>query len=152
MRVNKRFLGWTIYVQTLCGGIKKRYSCKPTLFLHAVRLQHEDLGTPGFSPNPISSPSPPRAMAVFGLRGNAAHFIILMSRTQTAALQPRVLSDFNPSSFMESNGCAFTPTEGWPGGCGPGQANVTWHGGVYLNCRHLISETLQIFIHNQMRD
>lgn len=32
MRVNKRFFGWTIYVQTLCGGIKKRYSCKPMFF------------------------------------------------------------------------------------------------------------------------
>ncbi|KAI7801576.1 hypothetical protein IRJ41_017465 [Triplophysa rosa] len=56
------------------------------------------------------------ATAVFGLRGNAEHFIILMSRTQTAALPPRVLSDFNPSSFMESNGGAFTPTEGRRGG------------------------------------
>lgn len=87
----------------------------------------------------FSVPSPPQATAVFGLRGNAAYFIILMSRTQTAALPPRVLSDFNPSSFMKSNGGEFSPAEGRMGGCG--QANVTWP--PAFTC-HIILETLRI--------
>lgn len=67
---------------------------------------------------------------VFGLWAKAVHFIILMSGSQTAALQPSVLSPFNPSSFMESNGCVFTPAEGRmgraPGQAGSGPANITW--------------------------
>lgn len=57
--------------------------------------------------NLISSPCL-QAGAAFGLWDDAVHFIILMSGSKTAALQPLFVSALNSSSFMESNGCGLT--------------------------------------------
>ncbi|GAA6098402.1 hypothetical protein Q7C36_013481 [Tachysurus vachellii] len=51
----------------------------------------------------------PQARAAFELWDDAVHFIILMSGSKTAALQPLSVPAFNSSSFMESNGCGLTP-------------------------------------------